>query len=145
MKLDDMHAEWETDAQVDVSRIDVVNRNIPYLHAKWWRLYTEERRRGLALRQELATLRGHKMDWFLGRMDDATREELGWPPQPIRIVRQEVEHYLSTDADLLPLATKVDHHEIKIKFLEGVLRSIEFRGQVVRNHMEWLRFSQGQD
>ena len=143
MTLDALHAEWAADQALDFSAPDKILRQIPLLHGKWWQFYTHERQRFLALKQDYDTLKRQKFEWYLGRMDEEERKTLGWHPQPVRIVRQEVDAYLNTDTDLLPLAGKVEVQELKLKFVEDCIKHINNRGYLIRSYIDYLRFSQG--
>lgn len=143
MKLDDLHAAWAADAELDFSRPDAEVRNVPRLHAKYWQLYTHERQRYLALKHDHDKLRLAKIDYFTGRMSDEELKEREWPPQPLRIVRGEVEQYLAADADLSVLASKLDLQKTKLSFLEDVIKSIGQRNFLIKNYIDFLRWSQG--
>jgi len=143
MTLDALHHEWQTDKTLDFSAPDRAITQVPLLHGKWWQLYTHERQRYVSLKQDYDTLKRQKFEWYLGRMDEDERKALGWNPQPVRIVRQEVETYLNTDTDLLPLAGKVDVQELKLKFIEDCIKHINNRGYLIRSYVDYLRFSQG--
>ncbi len=142
MKLEALHKEWEADSVLP-DELELAIRNVPFLHGKWWRIYTTERATYIALKQEYNQLRRDKFEWYLGRLDDAVREARGWPPQHLRIVRQEVEQYLTSDTELVPLAGRIDVMELKLKFIEDVIKSINNRGYLIKTTVEWLRFSNG--
>lgn len=143
MTLDALHTEWATDQALALDRPDKAIRDVPLLHAKWWRYYTDERQRYLTIKQQHDELRRAKFEWYLGRLDDAEREKRGWPHQHLRIVRQEVDQYLSSDADLLPYAGKLDMQESKLKFIEDAIKHINGRGYLIRSYIDYLKFSQG--
>ena len=143
MTLEALHQEWAGDQELALDQPDKMVRGIPYLHSKWWAIYTQERQRFILIKQEHDTLRRARFEWYLGRLDEAERVKRGWDHQPIRIVRQEVETYLSSDPILLPLMGKFENMEIKLKFLEGVIKAIDSRGYLLKTHVDWLRFSQG--
>lgn len=143
MTLEALHTEWQHDQVLDLSSPDKAIRQIPILHGKWWKFYTDERQRYLSIKQEHDVLERRKFEWYVGRLDDAERRELGWPPQPMRIVRQEVDRYLSTDTDLLPLSGRLTTQEVKIKFIEDCIKHINNRGYLMRSYIDYLRFSQG--
>ena len=143
MRLEDLHNLWTADQELDLSQPDVALRSVPLLHAKYWRLFSDERRSQVALKQEYDALRHAKFEWYLGRMDDADRIARGWPPQQLRIVRQEVDIYISNDPDLVPLAARNATQELKLKFLEDVIKSINGRGYLISSYINWLKFSQG--
>lgn len=143
MTLENLHKEWATDQHVDFSQPDKVLREIPLLHSKWWQVYTTERQRYLVIKNEYDDLRRAKFEWYLGRMDDEERIRRGWQPQQLRIVRQEVDTYLNSDIDLIPYAGKLEHQELKLKFIEDIIKHINNRGYLVKTYIDYLRFSQG--
>lgn len=143
MTLDALHHEWQTDKELDFSYPDKAIMQVPLLHGKWWQYYTHERQRYVGLKQEYDALKRAKFDWYLGRMDEDERKARQWDPQPVRIVRQEVDTYLNTDTDLLPLAGKLEVQELKLKFIEDVIKHINGRGYLIRSYVDYLRFSQG--
>ena len=143
MTLDVLHKEWAVDQELTFDRPDKMIRDVPLLHSKWWRYYTDQRQRYSLLKHESDELRRAKFEWYLGRLDDTERERRGWPHQPLRIVRQEVDTYLNSDADLLPYRGKMENAEIKLKFIEDVIKHINGRGYLIRSYIDYLKFSQG--
>lgn len=143
MTLDTVHAEWATDAQLDFSRPDAELRKIPILHSKYWQFYTQERMRYVSVKQEHDDLRHAKLQWLLGRMDDEERTRRAWPPQGLRIVRPEAETFLAADADLMKLAGKLELQKIKLDLLEDIVKQINNRNYVLRNYIDYIRWSQG--
>lgn len=143
MTLDALHAEWLKDQDLTLDRPDKAIRDVPLLHAKWWRYYTDERQRYVLIKQEHDELRRAKFEWYIGRLDEAERERRGWPHQHLRIVRQEVEQYLHSDTDLLPYAGKLEVQETKLKFIEDAIKHINGRGYLIRSYIDYLKFSQG--
>ncbi len=143
MKLTELHSQWAIDQDFDLSQPDRILRDIPKLHQKWWRIYTDERERYIALKAEYDELRLAKMEWYIGRMDDDERQRRGWPPQPLRLVKADVEIYLGADGDLSPRAARLQTQEVKMKFIEDVIKHINQRGYSVHTYVDWLKFSQG--
>ena len=144
MTLEALHNLWNTESQIDFSQPDSVIRNIPILHHQWWQRYTTERLQYVAVKQEYDKLRHKRMEWYTGRLDDVERKNLGWDPQPLRLVRGEVDAYLNADPLLFGLQGKVETQETKLKFLEDVIKQVNQRSFLVKNWIEWQRFSQGQ-
>lgn len=143
MTLDALHTAWATDQELSLDRPEKVIRDVPLLHAKWWQFYTAERQRYLVIKQEYDDLRRAKFEWYVGRLDETERERRGWPVQPLRIVRQEVDTYLSSDTELLPYHGKLENQETKLKFIEDVIKHINGRGYLIRSYIDYLKFSQG--
>lgn len=143
MTLEALHTAWAADQELSFERPDKMIRDVPLLHAKWWQYYTQERQRYLVIKEEYDDLRRAKFEWYLGRLDETEREKRGWPHQHLRIVRQEVDTYLNSDAELLPYSKKLEHQELKLKFVEDVIKHINGRGYLIRSYIDYLKFSQG--
>jgi len=143
MTLEALHTAWATDQEFPLDRPDKIVRDVPLLHAKWWQYYTHERQRYLAIKQEYDELRRAKFEWYIGRLDEAERERRGWPHQHLRIVRQDADTYLNSDTDLLPYIGKLEYQELKLKFIEDVIKHINGRGYLIRSYIDYLKFSQG--
>ena len=144
MKIDDLHDEWTKDQDLDLSQIDKAIRKVPLLHGKWWKFYTTERQTYAVVRQERDKLRHDKFEWYVGRLSEEDRIARGWPPQPLRIVRQDVERFLSGDAELIPYESRIEMQEIKLKLIEDVIKSLNNRGYLIKTSVDYLRFSNGQ-
>lgn len=144
MTLDDYLTEWQRDAAFDLSALDAAARQTPLLHAKWWRFYTEERLRLRKLDSDYKLLYRRKWEYFLGKMDDTERESLGWEPQPLKILSQNVNVYLDADPALQHLLMKRVYLEEILRMIEDVIKQINTRNYHLKTALDFLRFSQGQ-
>lgn len=143
MTLDQYLDEWEKDAGIDLAALDQSARNVPLLHAKWWRFYTTERLRYKKLDTDYKALHRQKWEYFLGKMDDEERKTLGWPPQPLKILSQNVSVYIDADADLQKIQLKRTYLEEILRFIEDVIKQINNRNYTIKSAMDFLRFKQG--
>lgn len=143
MKLEDLHKLWDKEQELDFSQPDKIIRETPLAHGRWWKFYTDEKQRYLTIKQEHDKLRLLKYEWYIGRMSDSERISLKWAIQPLKLLKTEVDDYLATDAELAPLATRVELQLLKLKFIEDGIKSINNRNFLLKNYLEWLRFSNG--
>lgn len=143
MTLDDYLNEWRNDADLDLSALDEAARNVPLLHAKWWKYYSHERLRYRMVDSEYKLLYRQKWEYFLGKMDDADRVRLGWDPLPLKILSQNVDVYIEGDPDIQTALKKKALLEEILKFLEDVLKQINQRNYHVKNCIDFLRFKNG--
>lgn len=145
MKLTELHDEWAIDAEIDKSNLDEVARNVPKLHARWMRHYSEERSLYRKLKAQQQVLRRDKFEWFRNSITEERRTELGWAePQAKRIDRSDVDMYLNADAEMQTLVQQIDLQETKLKFIEDVIKQINNRNFLLKTMVEYLRFTQGQ-
>lgn len=143
MTLDQYLTEWERDANLDVSALDEAARNVPLLHAKWWKYYTTERLRFKKIDSDYKLLYRQKWEYFLGKMDDAERERLGWEPLALKILSANVGIYIEGDAQIQDLLKKKAYIEEVLRFVEDVLKQINQRNYHIKNMIDFLRFKHG--
>jgi hypothetical protein len=141
--LKELHQHWETDAPLNKTELDEESRNIPMLHARWMRFYTDERRVFTKLKNDLAALEHRKTEYYLGRLDDDTIKELGWPVNPLKLLRDDAKRFVGADPEVLKIREQFELQETKLKFLEDVIRSINGRGYLIKNMIDFLNFTKG--
>ena len=143
MTLDQYLAEWQPDAALDLAALDESARAVPLLHAKWWRYYTYERLRYKKIDSDYKVLYRQKWEYFLGKMDDAERLELKWPPQPLKILSGNVHIYIDGDAAIQDLLKRKAYVEEILKFVEDVIKSVNTRNFVIKSAIDFLKFKNG--
>jgi len=143
MTISDYQKIWEDDVQVAPDQLDTEARNVPLLHAKWWRYYTTERLRFKMVDMEYKTLYRQRWEYWLGKMDDTERVQLGWPPQPLKILQPQVDKYLDADPVLQEASKKKIVLEETLRFMEDVIKNINNRGYLLRTMMDFLRWKSG--
>ena len=143
MTLDQYLAEWHTDAELDLAALDESALQVPLLHAKCWRYYTYERLRYKKIDGDYKMLYRQKWEYFLGKMDDAERLKLDWPPQPLKILSGNVHIYIEGDEAIQNLLKRKAYLEEILKFVEDVIKSINSRNFVIKSAIDFLRFKNG--
>jgi hypothetical protein len=143
MTLEQYLTEWERDSDLDLSALDDAARKVPLLHAKWWKFYTTERLRFKKIDSDYKLLYRRKWEYFLGKMDDTEREELGWDPLPLKILSQNVGIYIEGDKEIQTLLVKKAYIEEVLRFVEDVLKQINQRNYHIKNCIDFLRFKHG--
>ena len=94
-------------------------------------------------KNELKEVTLKKGEWFRGELDKEELKQLGWQPNPLKILKQELPQHLEADQDIQELTLKIGLQEYKVNYLESVLKSISFRGNTIRNIIEWEKFKAG--
>jgi hypothetical protein len=143
MTLNDYFAGWETDAAIDLSELDAAARNVPLLHAKWWKHYVTERLRYKKLDMEYKSMYLLRYEYWNGRLDDTVRKAHEWDVQPIKVLTPQLPVYLDADPVLQELQKKRAVSEETVRFLEDVIKQINNRGFHISNAIKYLAFKMG--
>ena len=86
MALSDYQLQWSSDAEIHIDELEIAAANVPYLHAKWWKIYTAERLKLKKLDFEYKVLYRQRWEWYAGKLSDDERLHLKWDPQPLKIL-----------------------------------------------------------
>lgn len=144
MKLDAILEEWKVDAQIDRTELTDEGIKIPKLHHKYLEMLTSEALLYKKLLVDYKTLYKAKWEYYLGFISEDELRERGWKPNLLKILRSDVDIYLSSDPDLAEIKLKQDYQEQKIKALEEIIKSINNRNFTIKNSIDWDRFQHGQ-
>ena len=64
-------------------------------------------------------------------------------PFDLKVLKSDLAMYIVSDEDVVALANKQAYLEIVIKYIDGVIRSIDNRGWDIKNAQDWKRFESG--
>ena len=64
-------------------------------------------------------------------------------PFDLKILKTDLQMYINSDEDILNLQGKIAYYESIIKYIDGVIKSIDNRGWDIRNATEWKKFEAG--
>ena len=64
-------------------------------------------------------------------------------PFDLKVLKNDLAMYISSDEEIIQLMDKIVYLEIVIKYLEGIIKSIDNRGWDIKNAIEWKKFEAG--
>jgi hypothetical protein len=143
MNLDYIKKMLEKDSIVDQTLLDQESLKTPQLHSKYLNLLNDEILRFKKLETEYKQMFRTKWEYYTGKLDKNQLNELGWEPFQHKILRQDVHIYLDSDTELCLLKDRKSYSEVKIKYLEDAVKSINNRNWNIRNAIEWRKFLHG--
>ena len=143
MKLSELQQHWQADCKIDEMALDGESLRIPNLHSKYLAYWNEEILNLKKLEGENKQLYRTKWEYYNGKLSDEELEELGWEQFHLKIIRQDIDIYISSDKDLLLHKSKIDYTKQKINFLEQILKHLNGRGYLIKNAIDFLRFQTG--
>lgn len=64
-------------------------------------------------------------------------------PFDIKVLKTDLTMYIQSDDEILELQNKISYYESIIKYIDGVVKSIDNRGWDIRNAQDWKKFEAG--
>ncbi len=143
MKIDDILEEWSKDVQVDKTELGDEALNIPRLHHKYYQILVKER---LLLRQYEAEMKKLKLDKyeFLTQGPNEETRDKGWrlPPKGM-VLKGDIPMYLEADEDIIKQSLKIGLQQEKIELLDSIVKNIMNRNFIIKNAIDWQKFTMG--
>lgn len=143
MTLDQIAEEWRKDSSVDSTELGKESLKIPQLHSKFMKFYFDERQRLRAYEFKNKSTFLKKYEYYNGRMSREELEEAGWEPFVKKLMKNEIDMYVDSDADIVDINMRIVAQKEKIDFLEEVLKNLNQRNYQIRNAIEWQKFTNG--
>ena len=143
MNIDEILEHWQTDTKIDKTELGEEALNIPKLHHKYYQIYVKEK---MLLRKHEADMRQLKLDKyeFLTQGPNEETKDKGWKLHPKGMVlKSDIPMYLEADQDIINLSLKIGYQQEKIELLDSIIKSIMNRNFVIKNAIDWQKFTMG--
>ena len=138
MHLEDIQRMWEKDSVIDDVLLDEEALKIPRLHAKYISIYNDFKLLLIKANQELKTIKHTQWLYYSGKHVPEDAE-----PIDHKITRGEAPNWVAVDQKVLKVEAKIEYYETTLHNLSEILRQINNRNYMIKNAIEWRRFSQG--
>jgi len=143
MDIEALEEMWKKDAEIDETNLSAEAGNIPKLHSKYYKIYFRSAMKTHKLKSELKVLEKEKNEYYSGSMAQEDLIERGWKPNPLKILRGDMDKYIQSDTDIVEACLKIDYHASMAKFLEDILKQIHNRNFIIKNMIDFLKFRNG--
>jgi len=143
MKLDEIMDMWAEDCQVDRTELGEESLKLPKMHSKYLRIFSEERLLLKKLEEERKELVKIKHDYYRGILPEEDLKANGWEPNRLNILKSDIPMHLDADQDVVKLNLRIAMQGEKVNALESIIRSINNRGYLIKNAIDYERFKVG--
>jgi hypothetical protein len=143
MQLEELNEMWAKDAKIDEAQLGQEAIKIPQLHNKYYTIYSKEALRMRKYKSDLKELEHAKYEWYTGTMAEEDMKARGWRPNPLKILRTDVNKYIESDKDIINLSLKIDYHMQIANYLEDIIKQINNRNFMIRAAIDWVKFQSG--
>jgi hypothetical protein len=143
MKFEELQYQWTVDCEIDETELSKEAVKIPQLHNKYLIFFHDERLRLRTLRYDHNKLIRQKKDYFGGRMSAEEMESLDWEPFQLKLLKADIDIYIEADDDIINSSKIIAVVEEKVGYLESIVKSLSNRGFIIKNAIDWKRFTEG--
>ena len=141
MTLEELKQESYKDLPVkNVENIDQESFYNQEIKAKW--LDYKSRFELLLARNkgDYQVLYREKWEYYGGKSDTKVYAA---KPFDLKVLKTDLQIYISSDSDVIELSNKIAYLETTIKFIDGVIKSIDNRGWDIKHAITWKQFEAG--
>ena len=140
MTLDELQQLVDKDLKLDDTELDSESARIPLLHNKYLQHFNKFSLLQKKAQQEYNTLEKEKWEYYTGKADESVYRE---KPFDLKVLKADVHIYINSDPDIQRADQKVAYLNQVVKYLEQILRTINNRTFLIKNMIEWKKFTSG--
>ena len=140
MTLEELQIQVNRDFKLDDTELDSESIKIPLLHNKYLQHLNKFSLLLKKAEYDHKLLVREKWEYYTGKADSSVYQE---KPFDIKVLKADVHIYIDSDEELQKADQKVAYLNVVVKYLEQVLRSINNRTFLIKNAIEWKKFTSG--
>lgn len=143
MTWEEINEMWSKDKSIDLTDLVRATADIPELHNKYYVLYMRQHLRTLKMKSDLVALEAKKFEYYNGTISDEDLKTLGWKPNPLKIMKSEINRYIESDKDIQTLSLRIGLANATEEYLKEILKNINNRNFLIKNIIEQNKFAAG--
>ena len=140
MTLEELQQAVDRDFKLDDTELDSESIKIPLIHNKYLQHFNKFSLLLKKAEYDHKTMTRDKWEYYTGKADPHVYQQR---PFDIKVLKADVHIYMDSDPDLQKADQKVAYLNQIVKYLEQVLRSINNRTFLIKNAIEWKKFTSG--
>ena len=143
MKFEEIQKLWTSDCNIDETELAQESVKIPQLHNKYLIFYSNEKLKFKEIKYLFAGLIKRKRDYYSGRMTAEELEAADWEPFQYKLLKADVQEYIDADENVIESKKLLALQEEKVNYLESIVKGLSTRGYLIKNAIDWKRFTEG--
>ena len=143
MKFEEIQYQWTLDCVMDETELSQESIKIPQLHNKYLIFYSNEKLKFKEIKYLFAGLIKRKRDYYSGRMTAEELEAADWEPFQYKLLKADVQEYIDADDNVIESKKLLALQEEKVNYLESIVKSLTTRGYLIKNAIDWKKFTEG--
>ena len=143
MKFEEIQIAWTRDCEMDETELSHESIKIPQLHNKYLIFYSNEKLKFKEIKYLFAGLIKRKRDYYSGRMTAEELEAEDSEPFQNKLLKPDVQEYIDADDNVIESKKLLALQEEKVNYLESIVKSLTTRGYLIKNAIDWKKFTEG--
>ena len=141
MTLDELKAQVQKDLPVlNDERLDTESLRNQELYSKYLDYKTNFELLLHRSKGEYKVLYREKWEYYGGKADAKVYVT---KPFDLKVLKSDLSVYIESDDEIIQCEHKVAYLETVVKYIDGVLKSINSRGWDIKNAIDWRKFEAG--
>ena len=140
MTLDELKIQVAMDLKVNDERLDTESLKNQELYAKYLEIKSNFELLMYKAKGDYKRLYREKWEYYGGKADAKVYAS---KPFDFKVLKTDLAMYINSDDDVIELGAKISYLETVIKFIEGIIKSIDNRGWDVSHAINWKKFEAG--
>ena len=140
MTLEELQQSVDRDLKIDDTELDIESINIPLLHNKYLQHFNKFSLLLKKAEYDHKLLKRKQWEYYTGKSDASVYKE---KPFDLKILKADVHIYMDSDEELQRADQKEAYLKQVVSYLEQVLRSINTRNFIIKNAIDWKKFTSG--
>lgn len=143
MTIEQIEASWREDCLINPLDLSQSALEVPKLHAKYYPLYTDARRKLSKLRGAYKRLKAEKIEFLNNPTEEAKRKH-NWEFPDRIVLKSEIPNLLDGDSQLLKIELAIDEQLLVVDFLQDILKQLSQRTWLLKNIQDDRKFMAGE-
>ena len=141
MKLEELQREAKQDLNItDQERLDQESYKNQNIKAKWLDHRTKYDQLLIIAKADHQRMYREKWEYYGGKADAKVYVT---KPFDLKVLKSDLSVYIESDDEIIQCEHKVAYLETVVKYIDGVLKSINSRGWDIKNAIDWKKFEAG--
>ena len=140
MTLDELQAQTAQDLKVNDEHLDTESLKNQEIKSKYLNHKSKFELLLWKAKGDYKRLYRDKWEYYGGKADAKVYIT---KPFDLKVLKSDLSVYIESDEDIIQCEHKVAYLETVVKYIDGVLRSINSRGWDIKNAIDWKKFEAG--
>jgi len=140
MDLEQLQELVDKDLKINDTELDLEALKTPQLHNKYMKFLTKFKLMLSRAETEYNNIKREKWEYYTGK---SPAEVYALKPFDLKILKTDIDKYLDSDEELQRQKQKVDYLQTTVDFLDRTIRQISNRGFLIKDAIDWRKFTSG--